>query len=304
MLEYPFMKSIIKSSFIFLAIILSTKAFGKTLTDTTKKDTDQEKATIKIGADYMSNDVFMGRTAKTAVPVFSPNIKYTFGAGIYIGGTADLLPNNKKNKLDGGDLDLGYEFDITDNLSGDLSYTKMFYNANSNQIGSAVSSVLNANFDYDISDIVTPSVSMDYNFNKQGISNDLFLNFGLSHDVTLKKIFGEHDRIVITPTVGLNAGSQNFYDAYLQKKIFKNGKHTTAQNQLVDQFETGAGQFKLLDYELSVPMAYKAGPFRFLFTPEYDIVENGFKPTTTAKSLGVPDNSAVFYVTVGVALKF
>jgi hypothetical protein len=289
---------------VFLFIILANSAFGNTLTDTTKKDTDDKKASLKVGVDYASNNVFMGRTGKTDIPIISPNIKYTFKPGIYIGGTADFLPNNANHKLDGGDLDAGYEFDITDDLSGDVSYTKMFYSTNSNQIGSAMSSVLNANFDYDIGDIITPSVSVDYNINKQGINDDVFLEFSLSHDIIFEKILGDHDIFLITPTAALNAGTQNFYDAYLQKKVFKNAKRTAAQNKLIEQFETGVDQFKMLNYELSVPIEYKAGHFIFQATPEYDIVQNAFKSSAVAKSLGVADNPTVFFITVGVALKF
>jgi hypothetical protein len=298
------MKPVIKTILILLLIIHVSNVFGSGLTDTTKKDTTTKKASVKFGVDYDSNDVFMGRSNKTDIPIISPNIKYTFKPGIYIGGTLDYLPNNAKNKVDGGDIDAGYEFDITDDLSGDVSYTKLFYNTNSNQIASSITSIINANFDYDIGDIITPSISADYDVNKAGINDDIFLNFGISHDIIFEKLFGSHDFIFISPTAGFNAGTQNFYDAFLQKKVFKNAKRTAAQNKLIDEFEAGVDQFKMLDYELSIPIEYKAGHFIFQFTPEYDIVENAFKANSVSKTLGVSTSPSVFYFTTGIAFKF
>jgi len=283
-------------------------AFGRTITDSTKNATAQadttKKSSFKIGADYISNNVFMGRTGPVTTPIISPDAKYAFKFGLYVSGTLDYLPDNKTHKIDGGDIAAGYDFDINDDFSGEVSYTKMFYNVNSTQIGSSVSSIFNANFDYDIADIITPSISLDYDINKQGIDNDGFINFGISHDFIFGEILGNKDFLLISPTVAVNAGTQNFYDAYLTKKVFKSAKRTATQNALITKFEQSVNEFNLLDYEFSIPVEYKAGPFIFQFTPTYAIVENEFKSAAVAKALGVADKPAVFYFTTGISLKF
>jgi hypothetical protein len=279
-------------------------AFAGSLRDTTEKDTTKYPCYFKLSADYTSNNVFMARTPKTATPIISPEAKYAFSWGLYVSATADYLPQNAKNNIDGGDATLGYDFDITDNLSGSASYTKLFYNVNSTQVGSSISSDFNASLDYDISDIITPSITGDYDINKQGINNDEFAGFSLSHDIIFEKLFGDKDLILISPTLGLNAGTQNFYDAYLTKKVLKSAKRTAAQNALIAKFEQNVNQFQLLDYELTVPVEYKAGHFIFQFTPEYAIAENKFKSAAVAKALGVSDANSVFYFTAGVAWKF
>jgi hypothetical protein len=283
-------------------------AFGMTMRDTTKedtplKDTVKEKSYFKIGVDYISNNVFMGRTSTVATPTIEPEAKFTFKSGLYVSGSLDYLPNNKTQKLDGGDIGAGYDFDITDDLTGGVSYTKLFSSENSTRIGSSISSTFNAFFDYDIGDIITPSIGGDYDINKQGISNDAFFNLGLSHDFIARKIFGSKDLLLISPTVSANAGTQNFYDGYLTKKVFKNAKRTANQNTLITKFEQNASQFKILDYELSAPFEYKAGYFILQFTPTYAIVQNEFKPAA-AKALGLADKSSVFYFTIGAVLKF
>jgi hypothetical protein len=245
----------------------------------------------------------MGRTPKSTTPIISPDARYTFKQGIYLAGTLDYLPDNKAHKLDGGDLEAGYDFDLTDNLSGDVSFTRLFYNANSNQVGSSISSDINANFDYDIAGIITPTIAGDYDINTQGVTNDEFINLGLSHDFIFAKLFAAKDFILISPIIALNMGTQNYYDAYIEKKVFKSAKRTAAQNRVIDNFEQNANQFKLLDYELSLPIEYKAGHFILQFTPAYDIVENGFKPAA-AKALGLSNELSLIYFTAGVAWKF
>jgi hypothetical protein len=271
------------------------------------KDTDididlpAEKASFKVGVDFISDNVFMGRSGPVVSPTISPNIKYTFKSGLFFSGNVDFIPKNSSGKLDGGNIAAGWNFDITDNLSAGGSFTKLFYNTNSNQIGSTISSVFNANLDYNIADIITPSISFDFNSNKSGIKDDFFFNFGLSHDFASRKIFGEKDLILISPTVEANIGTQNFYDAYITK--FKSKARTAAQDQLIAAFETGLNQSKLLDYEVSVPIEYKSGIFIFTFTPTYAFVQNGFKPAAAA-ALGLTNATSVFYFTTGISLKF
>lgn len=292
---------------VFLMFVLvgyAVTSSAANLADTTKKDTTAKSGTIKFGATFYSDDVFMGRSNRTAIPFLAPEIKYSFDFGLYLGGALDYLPQNTRNKIDGGELKVGYEFDVTDALSGDVSYSKPFYNTNSAQITSSFTDVFSANLEYEIENIVTPSVGLDYNVNRSGINSDLFLNIGVSHELRAKKIFSGDDEITITPAVALNAGTQNFYDAFLQRRLFKTTVYNAAQQQLITQFESGIGQFKILDYELSVPIKYKSAHFTFELMPEYDIVQNAFKATTLSKTLGVATSPGVFWISAGLMWEF
>lgn len=119
-----------KNLFILLFLGISINSYCQKVTDSTVTDTvkaaSTKKSSFKIGADYLNNNVFMGRTGLTTTPLISPDIKYTFKPGIYISGGMDILPDNKKNKLDGGDLTVGYDFDITDDFSGGIHTAKCF----------------------------------------------------------------------------------------------------------------------------------------------------------------------------------
>jgi hypothetical protein len=301
-MRYKFYKNL----FLVLLIGVSYDAFSQSdttapsLVDTSLLVKAKKKSSFKIGADYLSNNVFMGRTGLTNVPIITLDSKYTFKPGLYFSASIDVLPDNKKGKkIDGGNLSVGYDFDITDDLGGGISYSKLFYNGSSTLVGSSVTSTFNANLNYDIGDIITPTISADYNINT-GITNDLFLNFGLAHDFIAKKIFGNKDIIIISPTIAANWGTQNFYDAYITGKVYKNKKANTQ----VTAYQSSLGQFKLLDYELSAPLEYKAGHFIFEFIPTYAIVQNRVKSAAVAKALGLSNNTSVFYVEIGLALRF
>ena len=283
-------------------------AFGQTgalpgADDKTKPDDKSNDGTssFKFGVSYLSNDVFMGRTDTVRTPMVVPEVKYSLKSGIYFSGSLDFLPNKKKRQLDGGDITAGYDFDIADNLSGSASYAKLFYNSTSTQIASAISSTLNANFAYNISDIISPSISSDYNFNKQGIGNDVFVNLGLTHDFITEGILGAKDILLISPTVTANTGTQNFYDEYLTKKKVKTAKRAAAQNALLAQYINKLSQYSLLDYEISAPVEYKSGHFIFQFTPTYALVKNQLPKEIQAR---ISNQQSVFYFETGVFLKF
>ncbi|ASU33201.1 hypothetical protein [Mucilaginibacter xinganensis] len=301
-------KNILQHGLALLLILASYAAFAQSgtmpgATDKTKPDnkTNDGTSSFKFGVNYSSNNVFMGRSDTVRTPAIIPQIKYTLKSGIYFSGSLDLIPGKKKKKLDGGDLSAGYDMDITDDLSAGASYSKLFYNSNSTQIASSVTSTFNVNLNYDLGDIISALLNADYNLNKKGINNDVFLNAGITHDFSITGVFGDDDIFLISPTVAGNAGSQNFYDGYLIKKNFKSAKRTAAQNALVAQYSATLGRFSLLDYELSAPLEYKTGHFIFQFTPTYAIVENQL-PKQIAAALST--HTSVFYFETGVFLKF
>lgn len=300
---------------LFVLLLFSTsRAFAQTTTTEDPEDLldklanqlkQDKKASFKIGVNYLSNNVFMGRADTVRTPTILPEMKYIFKNGIYLAATADYIPNRVTNKLDGGSAAFGYDFDITDDFTGGVSFTKLFYTANSTQIGSSIGSTVNANLSYNIADVITPIVSADYNFLKQDFGHDIFLNAGISHDFAIDGIFGDKDLLIISPSANLNAGTQNFYDAYFVLKKYKLTKKLLALGQsaesLIIKRENQLSKFKLLDYELSAPVEYKAGVLILSFTPTYAIAQNKLPPRITK---GMVPGSGIFYFEAGAALKF
>ncbi|MFI5161281.1 MAG: hypothetical protein ACHQHN_08385 [Sphingobacteriales bacterium] len=292
----------------FLFLLCADKAFSQTAAVDTIGDKllkAEKKASIKFGVNYLSNSVYLGRADTVKTPIIEPSIKYTFKNGIYVSGNLEYIPNRITNRLDAGSVAAGYEFDITEDLNGGASFTKMFYNATSTQIGSSIGSTINVNLDYDIADIITPSVSIDYNLLKQGFGSDIMINAGIAHDFAWEGIFGDKDILIISPTATLNAGTQNFYDAYFTLKKYKLTKKAQAKDaaaeKLIRKRDAQLSQFEMLDYEFSVPIEYKAGPVIFSLTPTYALAENALPPRIAN---GLVNSSGLFYVEAGVSVKF
>lgn len=292
---------------ILLISVFQTTAFAQTASVDTIGDLKSEKkASFKIGVNYLSNSVYLGRADTVTTSVIEPSLKYTFKSGIYFSGNMQFIPNRATNKLDGGSVGAGYDYDISDNCSGSISFTKMFYNATSTQIGSAIGSTINANIDYDIAEIITPSLSVDYDILKQGFGSDVLVNFGIAHDFAKLGIFGDDDLGIISPTATVNAGTQNFYDAYLTLKKYKLTKkgqaREAAAQKLLNGQEAKLARFNLLDYEFSAPVEYKTGKFIFSFTPTYAFAENKLPPRITRGLVDI--NGGIFFFEVGASIKF
>lgn len=301
-------KAIYLPLFVLSLILLYKPAFSQTTSVDTIGDNlkSEKKASIKFGVNYLNNSVYLGRADTVKTPMIEPELKYSFKSGIYISGNMDYIPNRTTKKLDGGELSAGYDFDLSDNLSGGVSYSKLFYNAESTQIGSSIGSTINANLDYTIGDIITPSISVDYNLLKQGFGSDVMINAGVAHDFAWTAIIGSDDLAIFSPTVTLNAGSQNFYDAYLTLKKYKltkkgQAKEATAKKLLTAQ-DAKLSKFNLLDYEFSAPFEYKTGHFIFSFTPTYAVAENKLPARITKSMMDI--SNGLFYFQTGASLKF
>ncbi|QEC75402.1 hypothetical protein [Mucilaginibacter ginsenosidivorax] len=264
---------------------------------TDKTDKDDKAGSFKFGINYLSNNVIMGRADTIKTPMLIPDIKYTFSNGIYFSGSVTYIPNRITGKLDEGNLTGGYDFDITDNLSAETSFSKLFYNKNSTQIGSSINSTINASLDYDISGIVTPTIGADYNFVSKGFKNDVFVNAGLSHDFITTGIINDDDFLVISPLAEVNGGTQNFYDAYLTQKKYKLAANTS---KALAKQKARLSKFNLLDYEFSVPMAYKVGVLILHTTPSYAISQNKLPANITGSMINKP---GIFYFDIGATIK-
>jgi len=295
-------KKIYFSSILLFLLLCSRFAFSQTTAIDTLGDFKSiKKASLKAGLNYLNNSVYLGRADTVNTPLIEPNLKYTFANGIYFSGNVQIVPNRKTNKLDGGSLSAGYDFELGKNSSGSISYSQLFYNATSTQIGSSIGSTINANIDYDISDIITPSLSIDYNILKQGFGSDVMVNFGISHDFAQESIFAGDDIGLISPTATVNAGTQNFYSAFLTLKKYKLPKAGKAQKLLSAQ-DAKLAKFQLLDFEFAAPIEYKTGPVLFSFTPTYAFAENKL-PASITKGM-VSTQSGLFFFEIGASVKF
>ncbi|GAC1303976.1 MAG: hypothetical protein NVSMB24_10760 [Mucilaginibacter sp.] len=278
-------------------------------TDTVK----HKKPTLKFGLTYNSNSVYLGRTDSVTIPVYNLGATYTLKNGIFFSGTVNYVPSREFDKLDGGAIETGYNFEH-DNLSGGITVSKYFSSFNSTQLISALDAVIGAELSYNLFDVITPSAHIDYVLGNGG-GNDLILTGGIAHDFTIAKPFAAHDQLSIEPAIHFNAGSQNFYNTYVirkqksetARKNFRskgkgNGNVVTTTSTQVTTGTTNFNKFEVLAYEFNLPFTYTVKKFAVEVNPVYAIAVHKIDDNGT-NTFYVP-NTSVFYLQLAVSYTF
>jgi len=283
-----------------------------------KKDTvKHKKSSLKIGLTYSSNSVYLARTDSIATPNYGLGITYTLKSGIYFSGEVNYIPSRQFDKLDAGNLEAGYNFDLSDNLSGGVSVSKYIASFNSTQVISAIDATVGAELSYDLFDAVSASVHGDYALVRSD-GNDIIITGGLSHEFEFEKVFTKGDRLSIEPKAELTAGTQNFLSSYYvlkhnsaaKRQQHQNAKakglakttSTSSSSSQTTSVTSNSNKFQTLAYEFSLPVSYSWKKFGVSFTPAYAIAVH--KITDDGSTTAYLPNSSVFYFQVGVSYTF
>jgi hypothetical protein len=266
---------------------------------------EKYKSYFKAGVKYLSDNVYLGRKDSATISYITPTIGYFTKSGFYVTAGASYQPNNGANRIDLVTAEVGYDFSVKDKFYGGIYAGKYFYSANSYAVNAEVNTGIGAYGSYNLG-----SVSLN---GGAGLSlssqTDLITEAGISNSFTDK-----NDKIEFVPTVKFNAGSQNYFNQYFTTGRAANvnkgkgrgrgrgnngGGTTTTTTESVLQ----ASQFKILDYELSVPFTYKTKRVEFKFTPTYAIPVNA-ATIETANGIVKEGLSNHFYAELELYYKF
>jgi len=139
-------------------------------------------------------------------------------------------------------------------------------------------------------------------------SDDYYGAFGLEHS-----FFFADDNFEITPSFLVNASTQNYYSSYYIKRKFKTKKkNQTGVVTATRAYLKNASDFKIMDYEISLPMDYSIGKFIFDFAPTEALPVNpNVVVTTVTPQSGVVTTrmkteklSNIFYWSAGITYTF
>jgi hypothetical protein len=198
-------------------------------------------------------------------------------------------------------LTAGFEFTIK-KFEGDISATKYFFNEDSYNVISEVEADLTAAFSYNL-DIINLALSASTFFNKNG-SSDFILSSEISHD-----FITSNNKFQLSPTLGVQFGSQNFYEEYYMNNRLgnglrgsgngNNGMSKTSTNITLQESE----KFNLMAFELSLPIWYVQKPFILSFLPTLAFPQNEAtiitEDTLVSEKLGT-----TFYWMIGLSYQF
>lgn len=282
---------------IFFSVVPSLKAQDST------KDNGKDKSYFEAGVGYLSNNVYLGRHDSLRIPYLTPSFNYYNKSGFYAGTSLSYLNSAENSHVDLVEIEAGYSF-TKKKLSGIISAEKDFYNSQSKNVKAETKGSLNGTLGYDLG-FIKPTIQAGIAFNTR---DDYFTALGLSHSF----YFGD-DNFEIAPSFLINASTQNYYDSYYTKRKFATKrKNQTGNSTIIKAYLPDVSNFKIMDYEFSLPADYSLGKFIFDITPTVafpinpNVVEltvtppSGF-PTTRTRTENLSD---IFYWSAGITYDF
>ncbi len=271
-----------------------------TAVKTSEVKTPPLKSYGKLTLNYLTNSVYNGRQDSLKTPYLTPMLGYYAKSGFFVDGSFSYLTRSGSNRIDLATIDMGYDFSAG-NFDGEVMGSKYYYNSASTNVKSEISSSLAASAAYDFG-FIHPTLLGTLNFGK---STDYALMFSLDH-----AFYAAHDNLVITPTVLMNASTQNYYASYYNNRKYKVKKKTYLE---INADVAQASKFKPLDYEFTMPVDYTVKDFTFSFLPSFAIPVNPAVVTVTAKAsagsatitrTATEKTSNVFFCAFEVSYKF
>lgn len=264
-----------------------------------------KKSYLAAGLSFLNNNVYLGRKDSVNIPYIIPDLAYYFKSGFYLEGSLSYVISSTQNRIDAVIFSGGYNF-ISKKYTGEVTASKFFYSSQSTNVKSDIKGSLAYYNSYNFG-FITPTVTATLDI---GTKTDIVGQIGIEHSFSAFK-----DKLYITPTFTANASTQNYYNNYYRKRrytIKRKGKPPVIGIAKVTGIVEDASTFKLLDYEISLPLEYQTGKFIFNFNPVYAIPvhpaivqittvkQNNTKTTRTATEI----ITNTFFGTVGVIYKF
>ena len=270
--------------------------------DSTKNNAP-DKSYFEAGLSYLDNNVYQGRHDSLKIPYLIPSIKYYHKSGFYAGASLSYLSSPQDSRVDLVAMEAGYAF-TKNKLSGLLSLEKDFYNSQSKNVRAETKGIAGGTFTYDFG-FVKPVLQGGIIFNS---TDDYYAALGIEHS-----FFFADDNFEVTPSFLVNASTQNYYGSYYVKRKFKTKKkNQTGAVTTTRAYLENASGFKIMDYEISLPIDYSLGKFIFDFTPAVAFPVNpNVVVTTVTPPAGVVTTrtkteklSSIFYWSAGITYTF
>lgn len=251
---------------------------------------------------YINDAVFMGRRDSIKAPYVFPSIGYYDKSGFFMDASASYLTRSDENRVDLFLLSAGYLFsDLL--LSGGISGTGYFFNGDSYNVRSETVGDISGFLTIDLKTIEISLLASTF-FN-DGSSADIFTGLLVGHTFS-----NTDDTFLISPSIAVYGGSQNFYEAYYNTSRLGNrkgagqGQNSNAGSTVINEvIIEEASKFNILTVELSLPLQYYYNQFIFSFNPVLALPQSA-ATITTEDAVIAEDLESVFYFSLGISYWF
>ncbi|HEY4876497.1 MAG TPA: hypothetical protein VIH86_13050 [Puia sp.] len=260
--------------------------------------------------NYLNNNVYLGRKDSVLSPYFTASVGYYHKSGLFINASASYLTEPGQGRIDLTTIDGGYSI-IKTKFEGLITISKYIFSSESYNVRSEIEGSANIFVGYDF-DFIKPTLQATLNF---GNNTDHAAGLGLEHT-----FYAIERKLTITPTFDVNASTQNYYNNYYKFRRYSTKRLLKAvrlQRLLNEITETGyvenPNEFKIMDYEWSIPVTYTVKRFTFNFSPSYAVPENAAivdvtitsaRLGTRTKQRGKEQISNSFFFVTGVSYSF
>ena len=268
----------------------------------TEKESTTDKSYFKVGLNYINDNVYLGRKDSMKVPYLTPSLGYYNKSGFYITGSISYLPTAGESRIDLFSVETGYSFSKK-KTEGEFSISKDFFSGQSFNVKSEVIASASGYLKFDLG-FLKPSIGAGVNFANV---SDYNMTGGIEHDFSLAD-----DKVSISPTLIFNASTQNYYNSYYQKRKYAKNRQGKVNTYDITANVLGVNNFKIMDYELSLPFEYTPNKLTLGFTPTLAMPTNPNQVDLTIKSSGGGNSSktyteklkSVFFFSFDLAYKF
>lgn len=244
-------------------------------TTKTKKDSLEQKKTYrKFDINYQNNSVYLGRKDSLVQPYITPTFTYNHKSGLYVSASFGYLLASGQNRIDYYSIDAGYDFTLSEKLTGSVYTSKRFYNDGSNNIKSDIGGNLSASFNYDF-DVVEAGIGFGASFAHK---TDFDFNATFSRSFYLD----ENENWSVEPKANVNFSTLHFYEGYTSNTVSrKKGNNNTNVLSVTAVTKVAKNKLTLMNYEFAAPLSYDTKKYGFYFTPTVAVPKNPIYTTTT-----------------------
>lgn len=248
-------------------LLKDNKIFKK---DTVKKAADADSTAptpshLELNLVYESNDVNNGRTDSSVIPLVTPKISYIFKSGFQVDLSVGYNVHDPSPQVNQYTLDGSYSFN-PGNYSGSVTLSGFVYSKYSGSTTAEQKGSIGYSNSYSFS-FIQPGLNLTWTFGNH------IPDYQASPSLQQQFNIGNFN---ITPTVTMNAATQNSYNSYYQNRRFtipRTSKPLPANVTLSGEV-LNSDKFQILDYEFSAPANFTAGNWTFTFTPTYALPVN------------------------------
>jgi hypothetical protein len=232
--------------------------------ENSRSDSVSSVSSLRTSIRYTSDYYYMGRSDSAMAPYLTPSITYYHKSGLFLHSSLSYLLASGEGRVDLYTLSGGFDY-FGKNYALGIALSQYFFSESSYAIQAEMKTWIKATAGYDFR-LFTIYMDGGLGFSD---GTDVFLGTELTRTFyTLK------NRLRLSPSFYINAGTQQYYNAYVGKRSEHtgdgmstgHGSHTHQSATTTDIRIEESSKFQILDYELALQLSYKLNKVKFFST--------------------------------------